>query len=470
LVLDLQNRLLLLAASEKKDMKTPTTHQRPILLLIGFWISILTTLGFAVPLNPKLNLGGAGWLQYDYIGKSSQTDRGIADYTGKGILSGGAQITLENQILEQLKIAAGLGVVATNNLARTTNSYGGYAPPINNAFVSTANFTYEFTRSNNFEIFLRGGLFSYIYNPDVKNLGLYLLRGPVSPGFLLSGFETKEVLPVADVIGLQLHHQVGRFQGDVLLTSETEFYPYFDISPVYVANYQVHESFRIGVGVNFYHLFSVDKNLTQCDDFENCGYVNKDTSGLPLDTTQFSYDGTKLMANFSFDPKRVFAGSDLFGEEDFKLYGEIALIGLKNGLAYKKVYGDYLYRMPVMMGFNLPAFHYLDHLAIEVEWYGAPYQDDLERYKNTHEPVSPMPVRPFPLDYAQENFKRDNWKWSLHGAKMIQSHVKISFQVANDHYRPGVYVGFGDSSPPLRQALLITPKDWHASSKIAFFF
>ncbi len=417
-----------------------------------------------------ISIHGAGWFAYDKIGNSSQTDNGTAEYTGKEVLSSGAQLTIGNRFFERLSINAGLGVASGSNLSKSEKTLGGYSPPTTGAYVAAANFTYDIIKSEESNLFLRGGLFPYNYNPDVKNLGLYLMRGPVYPGVLISGFETKHVMPVANVMGLQLHHQIGGFQQDLLLTSETEFYPYFDISPVYIAHYQLHPSFKIGAGVNFYHLIPVDGKLTDCQDTANCSYSRKDASGNKIDTTMFAYSGTKLMTDFVLDPKEFFDGAGLFGEEDLKLYGEIALIGLKNGPAYKAVYGDYLKRMPIMIGFNIPAFHWLDHLSAEVEWYGAPYLDNLNGYKNTHDPVTLLPANPFPLDYAQQNVKRDNWKWSVHGAKMIQKHVKLSFQAANDHYRPGVFIGFSDNTPPLKQALLITPKNWYASTKIAYFF
>jgi hypothetical protein len=58
----------------------------------------------------------------------------------------------------------------------------------------------------------------------------------------------------------------------------------------------------------------------------------------------------------------------------------------------------------------------------------------------------------------------------LHGSKKIQEHVLISFQVANDHFRPGIFDGYADSSPPHRDAVMVAPKDWYSSLKLAYFF
>jgi hypothetical protein len=185
-----------------------------------------------------------------------------------------------------------------------------------------------------------------------------------------------------------------------------------------------------------------------------------------------SFKGVKIMARASIDPKAFFDAGRL-GPQDLKLYGEVALIGLDDTEAHKAMYGDYGRRMPVMGGFNFPVFGYLDHLSIEVQWHGAPFHDDLEPYR-TGEGMSPTVV---PLGWqnsengnADKNVTRDNWKWSLHGAKLIRSHVRMSFQIANDHWRPGIYRGDGDDYLPKRQAIMVNPEDWYTSFKLAYFF
>src|SRR6185369_5533192 len=123
----------------------------------------------------------------------------------------------------------------------------------------------------------------YTYNPDVKNLGSYLLRGPVHPGLVVSGQERQGISPVANVAGrpvatiagVQGHHESGNFAGDLILSSETQYYPFFDLSLAYVAAYQLHPTLRVGAGVNLYHLVYADPKLT---------------TGGP----QPNYNGTKL--------------------------------------------------------------------------------------------------------------------------------------------------------------------------------
>src|SRR5690606_13501792 len=124
-------------------------------------------------------------------------------------------------------------------------------------------------------------------------------------------------------------------------------------------------------------------------------------------------------------------------------------------------------RIPVMFGFNFPTFKWLDHLALEVEYYGSPYRNDLARLGNNNT-VAPWTIqnRPIPspkpaenADYridangnwrnvdgdtinvngtgmARENVTVDNFKWSLYVDKTISNHILFSAQIANDHYRP----------------------------------
>jgi hypothetical protein len=123
-----------------------------------------------------------------------------------------------------------------------------------------------------------------------------------------------------------------------------------------------------------------------------------------------------------------------------------------------------------MAGFNLPAFNLLDFLALEVEWYGAPFPDDFATFNHTraNEPS------PLPSGYKEvtrdTNVTRDNWKWALNGSKTIMNHIRISGQLANDHFRPGVFQGYGDNYPAASESLLSASNDWAGTLKVSYFF
>jgi hypothetical protein len=118
--------------------------------------------------------------------------------------------------------------------------------------------------------------------------------------------------------------------------------------------------------------------------------------------------------------------------------------------------------MPVMIGFNFPMFKLLDHLSLEVEWYGSHVKDDLARQQaSTGNFFSPIPVTPGTVNVA-----RDDWKWSLHAERKIGP-FRISAQAANDHSRPG---GTLTSPSSEWEAFFVTPKDWYWMAKVGYGF
>jgi hypothetical protein len=422
-------------------------------------LALLASAG-AARAQDATSFSGAGWIQYSHIGNSSENTNVFSDYTNRGLQGSGALLTVNRRFSDRFQGAVGLGVASGHFLSGSASGpKGGYSPAGASPFIAEANLTYGAFKSESQAVTLRAGFFPYNYNPDVKNLGLYLLRGPVYPGVLISGFETKHVLPVANMLGLQVRHQAGAFTHDLLLNSETDFAPYFDVSVAYLAAYQA-RAFRVGAGVNFYHAIPIDGKITRGEVWAPPGNV--------VQTTEIvGFDGTKVMANAAFDPKAFTGDFGLLGPADLRLYGEVALIGLDNDSVHNAIYGDvFKNRMPVMVGFNLPAFKLLDFLSVEVQWYGSKLRDDLSGY-NTTSGVRPSPL---PVATADSNLTRDNLKWSINGARMLGDHVRLSFQFANDHLRPGTYAGDGDNNPPGREALLITPKDWYSSLKLAYFF
>lgn len=428
----------------------------------------------------KMRLGGAGWMGYGSIMASSHDTTGGVDIVGKPLISSGAQMLFQAQPGENLDIQAGVGVGGGHVLAYSLRNSGGYSPFGVGPYVAQANFTYHFDRDEEGATFLRGGLFAYDYAKETQNLGLYLLRGPVYPGYLLSGFETKHVLPVANTLGLQFHHGSGAFRQDVLVQVETEFYPFYDVSPAYLAAFQG-GAFRIGGGVNFHHLIPVDPDLTT--DTTRFRYTDATNPAAP-DTIQLSAKGIKLMVNGMVDMQALFGGMESLGPEDLKIYGEVGVIGLgglfrddihfgstpkhkKNSKqAYEDLYGPISQRMPKMIGINLPTFKLLDRLAVEVEHYGAPFKDDITKL-TSHTSSNEVSVTPQDPDSA---ISVDDIRWSVYASRVFLNRIKASLQIASDHYRPGLFVGYGDNAPPSTEAVLYRPEDWYLMTKVAYFF
>lgn len=429
---------------------------------------------------PPIEFTGLGWVEYGRIGHTTVVDTAATDYTGNSIQSSGAQLSLSAHLNDRLAGAVGLGVVETHAMAGQLRG-GGRSPARVGPYIAEARFTYVIGDRAAPRLQVTGGLFPYNYNPEVKDLGLYLLRGPVYPGIVISGFETTEVLPIANILGLWLRNVTGPLRSDLLLVSETELKPYFDLSLAYIARVKASEWLSFGAGVDFYHLIPSDAEVTRRpynpdleppesnvhNPFQRTA-IYVDSSGGKPDTTYLGFDGTKIMANLEFDPKPLLGGAGLgplrLGQEDLKLYAEAAVIGLDFDKAHEALYGGLAQRIPMMAGFNLPAFGYLDHLSLEVEWYGAPFRDDLERLVAKHQdPRSPIPYTTSKTSAVSEVY-RDEYKWALHAAKTLEGHFRISAQAANDHLRPG------GTKVQTYEAALTTPEDWYWMAKIAYFF
>jgi hypothetical protein len=267
-----------------------------------------------------------------------------------------------------------------------------------------------------------------------------------------------------------LRNQAGRFRQDLLFTFENEWPTYWDLSPAYVASFRFGGAFRLGGGVQFNHFIPVDGKITDPRN-ENVRYVYARTpGGNDSDTAYVAFKGIKLMGNFAFDPKALMGGSgigSLLGPEDLKIYGEAAVLGLDRDKAHDDLYGPIPKRMPVMIGCNLPAFRFLDRMAVELEYYGAPWVDDPTIFEHTRSSrLTPIPKR----SALDTNTVNDNLKWSLYASKTISGHVKISAQAASDHSRPGIFTGYGEAAPPRNEVPFFSPSEWYWVTRIAYFF
>lgn len=505
MVLDDQTRLFLLG---QKMQKNPIHQVTTILNLLGVIVFFIKSAVSA----QDTKFSGVGWVQYGQVVHS--TDTMITKYSGNPIQNSGAQLSLVTQISSNLVGAVGLGVYESHPMVGDAN-VGGRVPFSIAPYIAEARFTYQYGPSNDPKFSLTAGYFHYHYNSNNKNLGLYLLRGPLRPNIVISGFETKDVLPIANILGAMSEFKTGPVVHTLILNSETEYQPYFDISTAYIAQLRVSSFLKMGLGLNLVRIWQNEPKLSsqtyndETKKFEPGSvshpyeqqyiYVDSISNGTSwiLDTTVIGYQGTKVMGNAEIDLKKLLRIShNLIGPEDLKWYAEIAVLGLENSKPYRKLYGEIWQRTPIMMGFNFPTFGLLNHLSLEVEYYGSPFKDDLSRYNiGQSKQPSPLPqnslniqLRPsekidpvtgdttFVLDgtnipYEQVNInlaknnRGDDWKWSIHGAKTIYDHFKLSFQIANDHFRPG-----GTTTRPTREAILTKPADWYWMTKIAYFF
>jgi hypothetical protein len=326
------------------------------------------------------------------------------------------------------------------------------------------------------------GFFNYNYNPDVKNLGLYLLRGYVYPGTPISGFEARHTTPGANIFGAMTSYSIGGLKNDLLVISETENRPYFDISVADVITWQLGDAFTVAAGANLYRLKPRNpKNNSPGLECKNVvtGYNQIDPTGTEhcyildtvtvdtvagtadVDTIFGSMNGTKLMGRFRLDPKALFGLGGSLGKQDLVVYGELGVLGTKD---YRKYYDDIKRRMPVMVGFNLPAYGWLDKLSLEVEYYASKNLPDYGKNETSYSwvPRTAYDEKGMPLDNG-----RDDWKWSLYFSKVAFGNLRFSGQVANDHLR---LIGPPDIGLASYAEVLSTPRDWYWMFRTTCFF
>jgi hypothetical protein len=459
---------------------------------------------------PSVRIYGQGWTQMGRIMHATDTLGGAGaavNLNGNWLQSNGAQFTAVTLIGDNLEGAFGFGGYQIYHSPGNAKQQRTMRFVFQN-YITQARMTYYRGDRDRPDYSLTFGNFAYNYNPDVKDLGLYLLRGPVYPGYLQSGFkENGADTTRGNVLGARFQHSIGNFRQDLIFANERELPPTFDWSAAYVARYKALDAVEVGAGVNFYRLLPADSKLEKFRNVEETGDTNN-----PYDTITYSNQGAKLMALFSVDFKRWMPGVG-FGANDMRLYGEAAVLGVKNQGSY---YDNILERIPVMVGFNIPTFGWLDYFSLEVEWYGSKYRNSLGKIGNFNslsqpglfprpvEPITPVPT-PVPFsyedyyrNYAQngtgtpdangdillnsgdtlhvkgnawdvENLMTDNWKWALYLEKTVHRHVIFTAQIANDHFRPRPAATVLDEWGGMAEAFT-SPKDWYFMFRTSYFF
>lgn len=372
------------------------------------------------------------------------------------------------------------------------------------------------------------GYFPFKYNPQASNLGEYLFRTGTYPGVLVSGFEHANN-DKPKIGGMHVGYGVpaiGTLKLDLLLNSELELYPLRDLTLTGIATYSPHRIFSLGTGVQFARIIIFDERKTTPGLHEATinqwvGYIDTATN----DTTIYTFSGTKLMGRATLDLKAALetltGPLSFFGREDLKVYGEAALLGVKN---YDGWYADPSERIPVMFGMNWPtnqALSYavvpgvmaylleqkksekyfkagafglggiilgaaswfmdyafntntrLDLLSVEGEYYGSKYWNSQEFMWKSRSPVPYIGITTG-IDYSRWNDSAmaktdDDWKWSVYASKKIGSRLKLSGQAACDHTPRNWYTP-GPPSFVKYTELVPRSRDWYWMLRAAFYF
>jgi hypothetical protein len=316
------------------------------------------------------------------------------------------------------------------------------------------------------------GFFPFKYNSAATNLGEYMFRTGCYPNFIINHFD----FPMARIMGLNIeNHIYDVFHQNLILANEWEIYPTQDFSLAYLASLTfLNRAIEIGGGIDGHRIFSVDPKRTTPHNRRTISKIENsepvvdefgDTSEVG-DTTYFSFAGTKLMGRITLDPKRLLS-TDIFGEEDLKIYAEAAILGTRNYPIYEDStvrYDILTERMPIMAGVHIPTFKLLDVLAFEMEYYPSRYLNNFSQEANT--PLLPLPytARTDGADTTQAH----RVKWSIYAKKTFGAKLQIVAQAARDHRRAPCnsydlrFVDFGDNT--------VKKDEWYYLIKVVYGF
>jgi hypothetical protein len=114
---------------------------------------------------------------------------------------------------------------------------------------------------------------------------------------------------------------------------------------------------------------------------------------------------------------------------------------------YPYFYDTATQRMPVMAGFHVPAFKLLDYCAVEGEWYGSIWKNDI--YNNGV---------PYPSIQGTPPGHVDDIKWAVVAAKTIPGCLTLTARAGRDHSGDLSYQGVTGLVE-----LTVRPGEWYWS-------
>jgi hypothetical protein len=333
------------------------------------------------------------------------------------------------------------------------------------------------------------GLFPHKYS-DAVNLGEYLYRSGTYPGYLISGGWSymNSAAYLAQGVRLSVPMLNGALKHDFTLFMERDIEPAHDISPGYSLTYVPIPFLTVGAGVVWSHGLPLrDASVLTPKRDKDGNLITRNiyskTTGRPIsgDTTGqgsgtpsspcaaqvaadsanlsdcgfYTFKGFKTMARAALDFGSLL-GVEGIGPGDFKLYTEVALLGVKD---YPGYYDDKMERMPIMVGLNVPTFGVLNRLAFEGEYRKTRFANNIG---STFADELPLPVgqgASFPVDAESKTY----WKWTVYANRTITQGVSIYAQAANDHLRH-----FDKQATPSFQPATIRNKDWYYVVRLEF--
>lgn len=388
----------------------------------------------------KITPSGFAYYQIGQIESYTPDDGSLPDKMFDQHFNG--RLTLSAVINQKLRIVVGaegeLGYTGVKDLA-TKMIF----------LLKEAQGIYSFGDPENSHLQITAGYFPFKYNPESSTLGEYLFRSGAYPGYVITDFDFAK----ARLMGFNLAGTLfENLHLNALFTSEYREPPFFDYSLSFLAGYKLpNKILDFGAGIDFNRLIPIDPSKTTDHD-----YPVLDNQGNQVfengDSVFYTKIGTKVMGRLTFDPKPFLPFADLFDSSDFKIYGEFAILGLKNYGAY---YPDIYQRIPAMVGFNVPCFKTIDLVSLEFEYYG-----------QNPAYIANMPAsasQAYPDHYSGS--VRSYFKWSVFGVKTITKGLAVKGLIGRDHFRGTDPVGNYDPADRMNG-----PYDWHYNLRIMYSF
>lgn len=322
-------------------------------------------------------------------------------------------------------------------------------------------------------LLLKAGIILYKYSPDAKNLGEYMFRSWTYPTIVYTGGLEVVNNNMTQLSGLIANTKQGIFSNDVMLTLQTEHAPIFGLSLTDIATVNL-GILSLGAGImfdNFYHpddkvleshlagnrwyTLASGKEMAykEYKDMQSAGLLQGNDT-LVVDSGYYSFSGQKAMVRATLDLGKLMPES-MVSEGDMRLYFESILLGIKN---YPTYYEDPIKRTVTLVGFNFPTFRLLDLLSVEAEYAPTPWKMSTDRPHGgaLAAPIddnSTLPAGTFP---TINQYKRDDWKWTVLAKKSLYEGLAVYFQAANDHMR--LLDNFSSQS---QYEIFQTPKHWY---------
>jgi len=379
--------------------------------------------------------------------------------------------SLAKPISKHFSLYAGIeGFLWFNTHPLIQGTFGQLQPAVgeNTVYVSRAENVFTLSQDNFFNIpdnifnaEIGLGVFTYKYNPDIRNLGEYMFRSGTYPGWLKTNFDATG----ATLTGIRISTtSFNIWKNDILITTEMQMYPLYDISYSWISCIKPHKTIEIGAGINLARFTPANDSLTtrKRDVFgfptpfylKNAQFIYDSLTGttdtIGGDTIYYTFKGIKLMSRLSLDIKGLFSENvnKIFGENDAKIYGELNILGLMNqGDYYNKLWQ----RIPITFGINIPTFRLFDVLSCEFEYYRMPYPNNYrnqimvmrQTYGGTPAPDNQIdyfngycydPNNP-DNSYNWDKYDKDSWKWSVYIKKSFGKNFAFVAQAARDHLR-----------------------------------